>query len=126
VSERVKELGAAELEQVVAHGGEGRIGFCRLFAARDFEGPVRFVDYAVLPPGASIGEHTHGRDEEIYLVLEGSGSMRLDGRELRVGPGSVIVNRAGGTHGLRNDSGAPIRLFVVDVGLDPDRGSGDA
>jgi mannose-6-phosphate isomerase-like protein (cupin superfamily) len=117
IAARVRSLADAGLAEVVAHGGEGSIGFRRVFDRADFAGPLHFVDYAVLPPGASIGRHTHGRDEELYLVLEGSGTMHLDGQEFRVGPGSVILNRAGGTHGLRNDSDAPLRLFVVEVGL---------
>jgi mannose-6-phosphate isomerase-like protein (cupin superfamily) len=116
--ERVRSLRDDRLAEVVAHGGEGRIGFLRVFDRHDFASPLHFVDYAVLPPGASIGRHTHGRDEELYLVLAGTGTMHLDGREFRVGPGSVILNRAGGTHGLRNDSDQEIRLFVVEVGLD--------
>jgi len=121
---RVRRLAAAELAQVCAHGGDGTIGFARLFAAADFASPVRFVDYATIPPGASIGRHTHGADEELYLVLEGTGTMHLDGTDFRVGPGSVILNRAHGTHGLRNDSDAPLRIFVVQVGLDADSDGG--
>jgi uncharacterized cupin superfamily protein len=111
------KLGELALAEVQAHGGAGRIGFCRLLDAGGFQSPCRFADYAVLPVGASIGTHTHGRDEEIYLVLEGSGVMHLDGEEFRVGPGSVVLNRAGGTHGLRNDGTVPLRLFVLDVAV---------
>ena len=118
IAARVRSLTDAVLAEVEAHGGQGTIAFRRVFDRADFAGPLHFVDYAVLPPGASIGRHTHGPDEELYLVLEGTGTMHLDGEEFRVGPGSVILNRAGGTHGLRNDSDAPIRLFVVEVGLE--------
>ena len=114
---RARNLEDLELEPVVAHGGEGEIGFCRVLAASDFEGPWNFVDYAVVPPGASIGLHAHGDDEELYLVLEGEGAMQVDGEELRVRPGSVVVNRRGGRHGLRNDGQRPLRLFVVEVSL---------
>jgi mannose-6-phosphate isomerase-like protein (cupin superfamily) len=86
--------------------------------AAAFASPCNYVDYAVLPPGATIGVHRHGRDEELYLVLEGSGVMHRDGEEFRVGPGSLVVNRAGGTHGLRNDGDVPLRLFVVEIALE--------
>ncbi len=109
-------LDAVVLEQVRAHGGVGRIGFHRLLDATSFASDCHFVDYAVLPPGASIGIHTHGDDEEIYLVLEGQGVMHVDGHEFRVGPGSVVTNRAGGTHGLRNDGTGALRVFVVEIG----------
>ena len=114
---RRTELGALPLGNVVAHGGTGWIGFRRVFDAAMFESPCHFVDYAVLPPGSSIGRHRHGANEEIYLVLEGGGMMHLDGDDFRVGPGSVILNRAGGEHGLRNDGDKPLSLFVVEIGI---------
>ena len=71
--------------------------------------------YGPLPPGTSIGKHRHGQDEELYLVLEGEGLMELDGVEFPVRPGSVILNKPHGTHGLRNTSQAVLKLFVVEV-----------
>jgi dTDP-glucose pyrophosphorylase len=116
---QVRQLDQLELESIVAHGGDGRIGCRRVFTAADFDGPWNFVDYAVLPPGTSIGRHTHGDDEELYLVLEGEGTMHLDGADFAVRPGTLIRNRAGGTHGLRNDGDRPIRLLVVEVATSP-------
>jgi len=111
----LRQLDELPLEQVRAHDGRGTIGFHRVFESEDFRGPWSFVDYAVLPPGASIGLHRHGLDEELYLVLEGTGTMQRDGHEFRVRPGSVIVNRPHGEHGLRNDGEVPLRLFVIEI-----------
>jgi uncharacterized cupin superfamily protein len=113
--QRVLQLNELALDEVTAHGGEGKILFNRASGPEAFRGPWNFVDYAVLPPGASIGRHTHGENEELYLVLEGEGRMHLDGRELHVRPGSVILNGPGGIHGLRNDGDVPLKLFVVEV-----------
>jgi mannose-6-phosphate isomerase-like protein (cupin superfamily) len=113
--ERVTRLAANPLARVTAHGGRGRIGFRRLFDRAAFTAPVNFVDYAVVPPKGSIGLHRHGANEEIYLVLSGRGRMRLDAREFAVGPGSVVVNRPGGRHGLVNTGARDLRLFVVEV-----------
>ena len=41
--------------------------------------------------------------------------MELDGEVFEVGPGDVVMNRPGGTHGLKNVSGAELRLVVVEV-----------
>ncbi|MGH7151925.1 MAG: cupin domain-containing protein [Planctomycetota bacterium] len=114
---RVKRLAEAGLRRTVAHGGKGEIAFARLFRHDDFRAPISFVDYAVIPPGSSIGEHRHGENEEIYLVLEGEGEMTLEEERFPVGPGTVIVNRAGGLHGLRNTGNADLRIFVVEVRL---------
>lgn len=109
------------LQRVRAHGGLGEIGFHRLFGAADFAAPCNFVDYAVLPPGASIGLHRHGDDEELYLVLRGSGTMTRDGETFRVAAGSVVVNRRHGSHGLLNDGDEDLHLFVVEIAA-PARG----
>ena len=112
---QVFNLDQLPLDEVQAHGGAGKILFNRAREAGDFSGPWNFIDYAVLPPGSSIGRHTHGANEELYLVLEGEGLMHLDGREFRVRPGSVVLNRPGGTHGLCNDGKDPLKLFVIEV-----------
>lgn len=114
---RVVRLDELALEETVAHGGKGRIGFRRVLQAGDFRGPWNFVDYAVIPPGASIGIHRHGANEELYLVLEGEGTLHLDGRSLAVHAGHVVLNRPGGEHGLVNTGTRPLRLFVVEVAL---------
>jgi mannose-6-phosphate isomerase-like protein (cupin superfamily) len=112
---RILNLNDLTLEEVTAHEGEGKILFNRVFHEDAFQGPWNFVDYAVLPPGKSIGVHTHGDNEELYLVLEGEGTMTLDGREFPVRPGHVILNRAEGSHGLKNTGAEPLKLFVVEV-----------
>ncbi|MFH1999828.1 MAG: cupin domain-containing protein [Planctomycetota bacterium] len=111
----VLNLNKLPLEEVVAHDGEGRILFNRVFDEHAFHGPWNFVDYAVLPPGTSIGIHTHGANEELYLVLEGEGLMHLDGEEIPVSAGSVILNMPGGTHGLRNCGNKPLKIFVTEI-----------
>ena len=121
---RELRLDALELAQVRAHEGAGLIGFRRIFGAEDFASACDFADYAVLPPGSSIGVHRHGDDEELYLVLEGEGTMTLDGRTFRVGRGSVVLNRAGGEHGLVNDGATPLKIFVIQVALKSRAASG--
>lgn len=86
-------------------------------------GAANFVDLTVMPPGTSIGVHTHGpADEEIYVVVSGSGRMRLEGEEFAVGPGDVVVNGRRGTHGLVNTGAEDLRLVVVEVPAGPPDG----
>jgi quercetin dioxygenase-like cupin family protein len=114
MSERHFRFEASDFKRVHAHGGEREISFARVLER--VRGPLRFIDLSVLPPGADIGAHTHADDnEELYIVVEGRGRMSLDGEEFEVQPGDVILNRPGGSHGLRNIGAAELRIVVIEV-----------
>jgi mannose-6-phosphate isomerase-like protein (cupin superfamily) len=109
-------LSELPLSLVRAHGGDGEIRFARVAAADAFAGGCHFIDYAELPPGASIGRHRHADDEEeLYLVLAGAGTMWRDGEQFAVATGDLIRNRPGGEHGLCNTGTQPLRLFVIEL-----------
>lgn len=113
-SERHYRFGGSRFQRGRAHGGEREISFARVLERAS--GPLRFVDLAVLAPGADIGFHTHADDnEELYVVVEGRGLMSLDGDRFEVQPGDVILNRAGGSHGLKNIGGSELRIVVIEV-----------
>jgi len=53
---------------------------------------------ASLAAGQATRRHSHRLSEEIYLLLEGSGLMELDGDEREVGPGDAVLIPPGGRH----------------------------
>jgi mannose-6-phosphate isomerase-like protein (cupin superfamily) len=109
-------LARLALDPVNAHDGDGHILFSRVASAAALAGGLNFIDYAVVPPGASIGRHRHRADEEeFYLVLSGEGLLFRDGEELAVRAGDLVRNRPGGEHGLRVVGAEPLRLFVFEV-----------
>ena len=109
-------LGAVDCVDAVAHDGVGTIRFARLASDDDTAGTCKFIDLAVLPPGASIGRHRHEIDEEeFYLVLDGTGMMWRDGVEFEVTVGDLVRNAPGGAHGLVNSGAADLRVFVFEV-----------
>jgi mannose-6-phosphate isomerase-like protein (cupin superfamily) len=104
------------MEQTTAHDGEGTILFHRVADSAGLSGALNFIDVAILPPGVSIGRHTHASDEEeFYLVLQGCGQMHRDGKTFEVGPGDLIRNGPGGSHGLVNTGTGPLKIFVFEV-----------
>jgi quercetin dioxygenase-like cupin family protein len=50
------------------------------------------VNRLELPAGAEGPEHDHAADgeEEVYAVLEGSGTLRVDGEEVALEPGVFV------------------------------------
>jgi mannose-6-phosphate isomerase-like protein (cupin superfamily) len=116
---RVLRFADHDLREENAHGGQGALLTARAIARAPGE-LVTFVDLTLLPPGTSVGRHTHGPDdEELYVVVDGEGVVELDGMELAVGPGDVVVNPPGGTHALRATGDRPLRMVVVDVARSP-------
>ena len=103
--------------QPSSHGGEGPVDLYEIWGAADFKSPVDFIDRMVVPPGTKVGTHRHGNNEEIYILLAGRGRMTIEGEAVTVKKGDMILNPAGGAHGLVNDSDTDIDLLVIQVGL---------
>ncbi len=119
MSGRVLRFDEHELRAEQAHDGDGELFTARAIA-REPGDLVTFVDLTVVPPGVSVGRHTHSTDdEELYVVVAGTGVAELDGVEVEVGPGDVVVNPPGGTHALRATGDVPLRMVVVDVARPP-------
>lgn len=64
-----------------------------------------------LKPGSAIGYHEQHEDE-IYYVLSGRGIMKLDGKEVEVGPGTAILTRPGSSHGLRQTGKEDLVILI--------------
>jgi mannose-6-phosphate isomerase-like protein (cupin superfamily) len=66
---------------------------------------------ASLPAGGSTRRHYHARTEEIYVLLEGSGEMEVEGARRRVAPGDAILIPPGAWHEIRADAGRELRFL---------------
>ncbi len=70
-----------------------------------------------LPPGGFEGMHAHTEDdvelEEMYVVTEGTGKMRVDGDSYDIGPGDSVLAPPGSSHDLRNTGNVPLKLLVI-------------
>jgi len=99
------------------HGGEGKIKIVNIFD-KELSAPLSFVHYTVLPPGTSIGLHTHENNQELYIILEGCGVTELDGEKRQVKKGDVLLNKPFGAHSLFNLSDSEeLKILVLEAGL---------
>ena len=53
---------------------------------------------AVVPAGTSTLRHHHKASEEFYFILEGGGTMEIDGTLQEIGPGDAILIPPGSRH----------------------------
>ena len=111
----IRNLLEAPYKLHAIHDGQGRGKDARVFDARDFDTPLKFINYVELEPGASIGDHWHGANEEVYVILSGQGIMIVNGKSQAVKPGDVILNKPGWQHGLENTSDEPLKVLVFEV-----------
>jgi len=101
---------------IECHGGTGVL-WCteKLGDYAKPDGGFKFIHDNRLEPGASIGEHRHEKDEELYVIVSGRGTMKIDGVEQAVGPGDMCLTRIGHSHDLVNRGDTPLHFLVVGV-----------
>jgi mannose-6-phosphate isomerase-like protein (cupin superfamily) len=104
--------------QESSHEGTGSVELYEIWENSDFKSNIDFFDRVVVPPGSTIGFHKHGENEEMYIVLEGKGLMKIEDDEVTVGKGDMILNPAGGRHGLINNSCENIDILVIQMSID--------
>ena len=64
-------------------------------------------------PGQSHALHAHAGMDKLYHVLEGSGVFLLEGRELPMTAGDLLVAPDGVPHGVTNSGSARLLVLVV-------------
>ena len=64
-----------------------------------------------LKPGSGIGLHVQ-REDEIYYVLSGTGTMTLDGKTVDVKPGTAVLTRTGSSHSLRQTGSDDLVILI--------------
>ena len=78
-----------------------------------FESPRLLVGLNAFEPGQEHALHAHAGQDKVYHVLEGDGVFLLEGRELAMQTGDLLVAPEGIPHGIRNTSGR--RLLVLAI-----------
>ena len=66
---------------------------------------------ATVPRGGATQRHYHRLSEEFYFLLEGSGTMEIDGETRSVKPGDAILIPAGAWHQIAADAGENLRFL---------------
>lgn len=66
---------------------------------------------ARLPVGGSTAPHYHPLSEEIYFLLEGTATMRVEDEVRQVGPGDAIAIPPGQRHQITNTGSGTLRFL---------------
>lgn len=85
-----------------------RMGKSTLHESREM-----LVGLNAFEPGQAHDPHAHAGSDKLYLVIEGDGLFSLDGVELPMSAGQLMVAPSGVPHGVRNTGTR--RLLVLAV-----------
>jgi mannose-6-phosphate isomerase-like protein (cupin superfamily) len=78
-----------------------------------FQSPRLLLGLNAFEPGQSHSLHCHTAMDKVYYVLEGTGVFLLEGKELPMGKGDLLVAPDGVPHGVKNTGSE--RLLVLAV-----------
>ena len=78
-----------------------------------FESPRLLVGLNAFEAGQSHALHSHRGMDKVYHVLEGHGVFLLEGRELAMQAGDLLVAPDGVPHGVKNTGAG--RLLVMAI-----------
>lgn len=81
-----------------------------------FESARLLVGLNAFEPGQSHALHAHQGMDKVYQVIEGSGLFLLEGRELPMTAGDLLVAPEGVPHGVRNTGSGRLLVLAVLAG----------
>lgn len=69
--------------------------------------------HGIAPPGGGPPWHTHTRDDETFIVLEGELTIRFEDKVIRASAGGSVFLPKGRPHTFANESDRVARFFVL-------------
>jgi len=78
-----------------------------------FKSEHLMVGLNAFEPGQEHALHTHDGMDKVYQVVEGRGLFLIEGAEIAVEAGVVLVAPAGVPHGIRNDGEQRLLLLAI-------------
>jgi len=78
-----------------------------------YQSPRLLVGLNAFEPGQSHALHAHEGMDKVYMVVEGSGHFLLDGRELPMTSGDLLVAPSAVPHGVRNTGQGRLLVLVL-------------
>lgn len=87
-----------------------------LFVKDNFiKGRVQMINWALLPKGKSFQKHYHEDMEEVFILVSGKALMTVNGQDLEMEKGDVLIVPIKGIHTMINKTNEDIEYMVVGI-----------
>ena len=93
-------------------GGAGSVTIQHLFARDEMTANSRLCARLIIPPDAGIGSHEHATEDEVYVVVKGTGLLDDGTTKTRVNVGDAILTGNGESHAVANDGDEDLEIIA--------------
>jgi len=90
----------------------------RIFSPDVFQTNWNNVDHVLIPAGTTMGERTMAGFEDIYYVVNGSGSVNLNGQQLPIGQDDAFCGLLNEKVTIANNGTTDLELLVITLAVD--------
>lgn len=106
-------------EKFFAHGGKGTMQIKFAFKEHQHYGNNNDSQWncfaiAEIPVGATAGNHRHKDTDEIFYILDGEGTIIIDGEEGKIDKGDIVLTLMGSTHDIIKVK-KKLKFLVVEI-----------
>ncbi|MFV0420401.1 MAG: cupin domain-containing protein [Dysgonomonas sp.] len=102
------------IEHSLIHPKSGKEVIGKVFTKDATNSTGTEISMQILPPHTDLGYfHIHNKNEEMYIILKGSGEFQVDQDCFPVSEGSFIRIAPKGIRSLRNSSDDPMIYMVI-------------
>lgn len=109
------EKHAAETADKLGGSGEGKAQLYHWLAGAKECPNLSLLTTITLEPGATVSDHEHHGEAEIYCITQGSGEYNDNGKIVNVAAGDVTVCYDKELHGLKNTGGGELTFHAIIV-----------
>jgi mannose-6-phosphate isomerase-like protein (cupin superfamily) len=94
-------------------GGRETTRIINILEPEETFGTGRLFGVSIIPPGGSIGQHTHQGDFETYYILKGSARVNDNGVTRDLGPGDMTQCKDGDFHSIENTGNVDLEYLAL-------------
>ena len=113
----MKYRSSSEGEEIVKKDYRKKI----IFSLDDFHEKGHLLQVVTIPPYTRQRAHFHGKQTEVFYILEGEALITIDGVDYLARPGDAFICSPGDVHNLWNQTARDFRLVVFKINL-PEQG----
>lgn len=79
------------------------------------DGKIQMINWATLLPGRSFVRHSHKDMQEVFIMMTDGAVAKVEGIEITLFKGDVLVVDARETHEMKNQGTASIDYIVLGI-----------